>query len=156
MWFVSLCKSTLLHYYKSWIWKVLVIYIYKLSSGIPVFSRLSHCNRGTNEQIHNSNPVSLHISGKTKEREPKCSRPAGSTLLLLQSPSRRNADTAISSTICCCKEYLRYCMPCCFVVLHFSLLFFSPSTDLWIIVKGTGLSRARCKFLPWYDVWFYT
>lgn len=48
-----------------------------------------------------------HHKGRTKEREPKCSQPAESTLLLLQSSSRRNADTAISGTICCCKEYLR-------------------------------------------------
>ncbi|OXB62447.1 hypothetical protein ASZ78_013791 [Callipepla squamata] len=46
--------------------------------------------------------------GRTKEREPECSQSADSTLLLLQSSSRKNADTAISSTICCCKEYLRF------------------------------------------------
>lgn len=144
VWFVSLCKSTLLHDYKSWIWRVLVTCTNWVQ--VFLFSRLFLIvTEGQMGQIHNSNPVSLHISGRTKEREPKCSQPAESTLLLLQSSSRRNADTAISGTICCCKEYLRYCMPCCFVVLQVSLLFFSPNADLWILVKGTGLSGGQVQ-----------
>lgn len=44
--------------------------MYNLTSGIPALSRLFHVllvTKGIMEQIHSSDPESLHLSGRTKK-----------------------------------------------------------------------------------------